>query len=562
MKRIRYVIASFAALVISAGSVAAQDNYLGGVLLSGYEFSIFDMLSLSQHNTSFTTARASAMGGAFTSLGGDLSSMSINPAGIAMYRGGAWGFTPAMNFSGSKNPFTGGRSDSNRFSFNNIGIVSQVYYGSGALTSVNLGFSYNKLADFNKSYNVEPFSGDYSILDIFSAQLNGLSSGMYGDWSSGRRTNTMLNNNPFYNNSIGLNEWGALLGYQTGAVSPVNSSDSNNLFDVSGLTLDAKILPGMYIKDRGSVGEYNFTAGMNFRDKLYLGVGISIQDIYMLRNIYYDESYDRNADGDLRSMQYDQTARMSGAGFNFKVGVTYRPIPALRIGLAVHSPTWTSVTHEYSAVMRVENNTNSALITRQTPTNTWDISYRSPTRLMAGVSYTLGSFAAFAVDYERVWYNGIRLSSGEYWDKENYKADVQSIFLPGNNIKVGVEVKPVPAIALRAGYSYYSSPLEEGYRYTKPVVTETNNISAGIGFRIGPRSTLDLAYVYSMNKYCDFDLYYYAGELRRYDGNIVNTGDAETGYPITTVNGGERNSPITGMRLNRHTAIMSFGFLF
>ena len=44
------------------------------------------MLRLSQYNYSFGTARSAALGGAFTSLGADLSSMAINPAGLGMYQ--------------------------------------------------------------------------------------------------------------------------------------------------------------------------------------------------------------------------------------------------------------------------------------------------------------------------------------------------------------------------------------------------------------------------------------------------------------------------------------------
>lgn len=43
-----------------------------------------------------------AMAGAFTSLGADLSSMSINPAGLGMYRHGDISITPMMSFARSK----------------------------------------------------------------------------------------------------------------------------------------------------------------------------------------------------------------------------------------------------------------------------------------------------------------------------------------------------------------------------------------------------------------------------------------------------------------------------
>ena len=58
-----------------------------------------DLLRLSQYNYSFSTARSAALGGAFTSLGADLSSIGINPAGLGMYRGSEFGISPTLTSS-------------------------------------------------------------------------------------------------------------------------------------------------------------------------------------------------------------------------------------------------------------------------------------------------------------------------------------------------------------------------------------------------------------------------------------------------------------------------------
>ena len=48
------------------------------------------------------TARFQAMGGAFTSLGGDLSVLSQNPAGLAVFRSPAVSISPQMYFNNSE----------------------------------------------------------------------------------------------------------------------------------------------------------------------------------------------------------------------------------------------------------------------------------------------------------------------------------------------------------------------------------------------------------------------------------------------------------------------------
>ena len=47
------------------------------------------------------TARTIGMSGAFGAFGGDFSTLSINPAGIGVYRSSEFSITPAMNYMSS-----------------------------------------------------------------------------------------------------------------------------------------------------------------------------------------------------------------------------------------------------------------------------------------------------------------------------------------------------------------------------------------------------------------------------------------------------------------------------
>ena len=73
-----------AALLVGWSPAAAQSKYqyeIGGMMLGNDAMSPTDLFSLSQVQFNFSTARSMGMGGAFTSLGADQASMSINPAG-------------------------------------------------------------------------------------------------------------------------------------------------------------------------------------------------------------------------------------------------------------------------------------------------------------------------------------------------------------------------------------------------------------------------------------------------------------------------------------------------
>jgi len=70
--------------VWAAAPLQAQNLEFGGLTYNNDLMMSTDFAALSRSHP-FGTARVMGMGGAFTSLGADLSSMSINPAGLGMY---------------------------------------------------------------------------------------------------------------------------------------------------------------------------------------------------------------------------------------------------------------------------------------------------------------------------------------------------------------------------------------------------------------------------------------------------------------------------------------------
>jgi hypothetical protein len=63
------------------------------------------------------TARAGAMGNAFGALGGDYTSVSINPAGLGLYRAGELVFTPAFGQSKVESTYLGNTMTDSKYNF-------------------------------------------------------------------------------------------------------------------------------------------------------------------------------------------------------------------------------------------------------------------------------------------------------------------------------------------------------------------------------------------------------------------------------------------------------------
>ncbi len=530
MKRISTYIAALA-MLLAAGGAKAQTLDAGGLIVDPAAMNMMDMFNLSQSNFNFGTARSAAMAGAFTSLGADMVSMSINPAGLGMYRRNELSVTPMLNFNRSTTDAGSfERSGGTRFGFANTGLVIKVRESDTGVTAINLGFSFNRIADYNYRYSFSVRDAGSTVADLYSRQLRdaGVTKGALGD--------------SFDWGDFSPSLWGATLGYFSGMINDPNN-DGSWQRDMIGA--DPVVNQMATLVSRGSANEFLISMGMNLGNKLYLGASLGIQSVSLRRDIYYGENYSYAADPalDYRMdyFNYDQWAKISGSGVNFKIGAVYRPVAGLRIGVAFHTPTFYSLVYKYKAGMtsqvqitdiakeeakpeadRYTYDRNGYLdppFSNSTPTlvddgdNNWNFS--SPARLLVGVSYTFGRMAVVSVDYQRDWYRGIRAVStpfGEEMD-ERYNNFARDCFRGSNTLRVGAEIKPLPQMAIRAGYGLWMSALKDtSLIYSTPMTYRTDYASAGLGFVLSKSWFLDLAYQYMHNRMTPYKTWYYSGD--------------------------------------------------
>lgn len=548
-------IAIWAAALVAAGSLQAQQRgtlAFGGAVLNQDGVLAGEMAQMSQPQA-LGTARSMALGGAFTSLGADLASMSINPAGLGMYRRNEIALTPMMTFQSSETPGTMSyaKNGKNRFSMANFGAALNAYEGTGTLTSFTVGIGLNRIADFNSRYSFssesryDPDRPDRqmpTIADIFSQQMNNF--GVRPD----REAEGGGPNGPVPVDAWNPNVWPAILAYDAYMLGNYGTV-KDPIWAVERIGRNASVLHSMDVVNSGSINEFTISMGGNINNILYFGASIGIQSVHKKLGVTYQEEYGYfNTDGighdgsgnalaeQLDVMNLYQEMEMNGSGVNFKLGFTARPLTGLRVGVAFHTPTYYSLDYSYRADIfsDIRNNADNKVATvgNATPRannsggNSWD--FTSPARLMFGASYTFGTFAIVSIDYERDWYNGIRVKNVpqyNYFSEEDYKAEFKHNFQGTNSIRAGVEVKPLPILALRVGGGYTDSMLKERDFYVNdaytsmPTTYESYYFSAGAGVNLGRNTTLDLAYQYVTNKQTQYQLFFSRPE---------NGGDMET----------------------------------
>ncbi|MBO5217016.1 MAG: hypothetical protein J6B41_04630 [Alistipes sp.] len=516
MKIIRNLTLIIAA--VATFSVASAQHYsFGGLVMDHDGMMSRDMYSLSQPGFGFGSARSMGMAGAFTSLGGDYASVGINPAGLGMYRHNEFTISPMMGFQTSENSAADfGDNGRNRFSMANVGLVLNTFESGddSGLVSFNVAIGYNRIADLNYRYGFHsksaPSDSPYrSINDMFVRQLG--QGGLF----------------PGNNGSLGYSfgdayYWGGSLAYN-GYLLDVGTDDLGDYWTTANrIGVNASVGHTTEVESRGSIGEFDVALGANFANKLYFGMTIGVQMVDWKRNYYYGEDYIYNgapvdADGYLLTeaaewMDYDQAVNMSGVGINLKLGLIYRPFGGLRLGWALHTPTFYSLDREYAARMATNFNQygDRTPVLEDYGANAWD--FVSPTRMMFGASYTFGRFAVISADYERTWYNGMRMKNiPDGFDilPRDYRYEVKQNYKGANTWRLGAEIRPLPALALRAGYGVMDSMLKQDKElyYNSPMTHKVECYSAGVGLAIGSAS-IDIAYQHLAQSQTAFFLFY------------------------------------------------------
>ena len=453
---------------------------LMGLFLSAQAQNSEESLLFSQYEQG-ATARFKAMGGAQTSLGGDLSNISGNPAGLGFFNSSDASIT--LDYFGDKNKanYFGNSYEQSRdrVGLNQLGIVFNMptmrARGSNldqGWLNFNVGISYNKTNSFYSNLTYAGANPNSSIADYFIDQS-------YID----------------ANSPIGQIGWNFGLFDQGRAGDPY--------YGMTSLGNEQ----GVMNSHSGYQSETNLSFGANYSNKLYLGASLGLSTIEYMANTHFyedgfilDQAYLEDqpnwqesrfaTDDGYRNLlnsdfSYDQQvwSHTTGTGVNVKLGLIYRPDEIFRIGISATTPTWYRMSDDwddYYGIVNYEENGGPQIgepAEDATQGNYAEYNLRTPYRLNGGVSAVL-SRGLISADIEYVDYSSIHFSSNDNRNIDLYNEDIKASYQGAVNLKVGGEFMVTPAFLLRAGYNHQGNPY-------KQADFKSQTISGGIGFRFG-----------------------------------------------------------------------------
>jgi len=416
------------------------------------------------------TARYSAMGGAFGSLGGEFSALSSNPAGIGMYQFTEFTFTPSLNVNSTKSYYGETHLSDYKSGLNigNLGLVFTVPKENSDWKRVNIGIGWNQLANYDRNITVENANSTSSIVENIIGITNGT---LTSDLTNGE------------GNTYSQMAWNTYL------IDPLYNS--NEMIDgqyVSNFST-SNITQIKTLRSTGGMNEFVIAMGGSYQEKLYLGATIGIPSINYYEYSEHTESINSEIDtiSNLRKMQFTEEYSAYGTGYNLKVGGIYRISETTKIGASVHTPTFFSIEEDYYTSLTTFFKDSSLEYSMGYPA---PFTYNLITPLKASVSAStiFNKNILISGEYEIIDYSTAKYLAPDF---ENANKTIENIYQRTENLKVGAEINIKPFI-LRAGYAKYGSAFAN-----KDFSRES--FSYGIGINNGSYF-MDIAYVLTQGK--------------------------------------------------------------
>lgn len=450
------------------------------------------------------TARAGAMGNAFGALGGDFTSISINPAGLGVYRSSELTVTPKFTYGRTEGNYMNTLMEDTKYNFslNNLSYVTTIPTASRSdvgLISVNLGIGYNRLKDFNSNSLFGASGVKSSFLDDPIENANGEDPN--AGWSD------YYEELAYYNPDT---ETGADLMYYDDDAGLWRSDIQMNPFDEN--VENYPVSQRKSISRSGSIDEYSFAVGLNFNHKIYLGATLGVTDIYYRESSTYEE-WDEGDIPNFESMEFDSYLRTTGTGYNFKFGLIYKPINEVRLGASLHTPTFYDLHDFFHTEMYSRNNFEEAGVVDDSgfsPLNNYDYQLQTPLRATFSGAFIIAKKGLISIDYEYVDYSSAKLRrGGDGYGFAPENQEIKGAYKSVGNIRVGGELRATNNLSLRAGYEYYPTAYKSTSLGNDQFKSndELSVYSAGFGYRFGS-FTFDLAY--RMTDMLEYELPYSA----------------------------------------------------
>lgn len=441
------------------------------------------------------TARFRAMSGAFGALGGDLSSLNVNPAGSAVFINNQLAFTLSNFDIKNKSNYFGNNltGKDSSFDMNQAGgvFVFNNHNPNNNWTKIALALNYEKTNNFNNSIYTAGTNSTNSVADYFLSYANANSR------QSGIPLST-IKNYDYY--ELNFADKQAFLGYEGYLINPETDTAENRVY-TSNIPTGGNYIQTNNISSNGYNGKLSFNAATSYKDQLYLGLTLNSHFTDFRQNTLFTElnkSPNKNPI-DVVSTSFENEIYTYGSGFSFQLGAIGKLSNEVRVGLSYQSPIWNKLNDElrqylYSTGYNFGNPPNPGLTVTDIDSNNTIIyqtyKLRTPGKITGSLAYVFSKRGLISLDYGYKDYGNIKYSIEEDSRNDFINSDTSNALKGASEVKIGGEYK-IERLSLRAGYRFEGSPYKD-----KKTVGDLNGYSAGLGYNFGG-TRADISYAYA-----------------------------------------------------------------
>lgn len=499
---------------------------------SAHAQSVDDAIVLSKEDNG-GSARMKGLGNVQTALGGDISSINGNPAGLGFFSRSDISVT--LGYLGNKNKtnYLGTNSSSSKgnFGIDQAGVVFNfptynAHSGAGGWQNFNVGLSYNKSQNFNNNLTYEGMNNSSTI-------VNALTDIMSGSFETDFAGSNIVERFPDSD-----------MGYFPLAKMSADKDQYNNIIT------------------KGNRGKTTFSFGSNYSNTFYIGAALGLTSFRYEKSAQFIENgWTKNraeilADNpnskyaDPNDSLYDfveasyelfdnNSQVTEGSGIDLKLGMIFKPTTDWNIGITINTPTWMTIKDDsriYTDINFYDNET------AETPfefyesdfyDNGEDYNLTTPWKFAAGLTKFFNR-GLLTTDVEYVTYNTMKYSTANYAINNDYQdinGDIKDLYKGAINFKIGGEYLFTNILSGRAGFNYFGNPYKGG------IEDKNYSGSLGLGVKLSNSFYMDLAVVHQIHTY------------------------NEASYLISE-DFWNAQSPVASIERNRTNAVMTFGARF
>ncbi|GGG55780.1 OmpP1/FadL family transporter [Bizionia arctica] len=438
------------------------------------------------------TARFRGLSGAFGALGGDMSAVSINPAGSAIFNDSHISISLSNNNIKNDVQYFNGfnTSKESNIDLNQTGATFVVYNKNSNSDWSKFAFSaaYDKVQNYNNDWyanGTNSTSIDRYFLDITENQAVpfGVLKLQPGEYIEGAYAD--IGSNPNYGYPVQQ----VFLGYWAGIIDPFNmdnDTNNDNIDYVSNTAPANALYQEYYYAASGYNGKFSLNFATAFKDRLYLGVNLNSHFInYDKFTSFYETNSDPNSLA--KNIVFDNLLSTFGSGVSFQLGAIAKITNDLRFGVTYNSPTWYRIEEEL--IQSISSNIADPEIAYISNIINVYPAYniQTPGKFTGSLAYIFGEYGLISFDYSLKDYSNTKFkpTSNPYFSGQNNAINNQ--LTTASTYKVGAEIR-LNQVSLRGGYRFEESPYKDAN-----TLGDLNGYSLGLGYNFG-KFRMDMAF--------------------------------------------------------------------